>query len=446
MKSKIWFFAFALLVVSILGVSSVLADSWNVTSQPSIDQMTVYVDGNAVFDGSCVQVPGLTYWNCNTEQMIVPALERGSNSEVKVVLTPGEDMSSLEIRTWISGYHEDIEAETVKFDAFEGNVYTKRLNLELPSDLDAKDTYTLHVQVTYKNTLTGIESADIDTTVQRLANNLEILNADFFGSSSTLKAGSTIYADVVVKNMGNHDLDDVFVKASIKELGISRTVYVGDLVASEDCSDDCDEEDAQVVRLALTIPETASSGTYLLEVEAFSDDTTDSVTKMIYVEKSTTSQTESGAIITATGLDLSAYNAKVDAESGKGTAFSVLVSNTGSSTMTVTLATLGTDDFASSQVNPSVFTLAPGESKTATVYLVIKENAVAGEHIFSVKASSGNLAKQINLTADVKTTSANWDLKTILMFVGIVLAVAIVILLIVLLAKKSSAKVEESYY
>lgn len=445
MKSKIWFFAFALAIVSIFCFSSVLADSWNVTSEPSMDQMTVYVDGNAVFDGSCVQVPGLSYWNCNTEQIIVPALERGSSTEVKVVLTPGKDMSSLEVRAWISGYHDDIEVETAKFDVFEGNVYTKKLNLELPSDLDAKDTYTLHVQVTYKNTLTGIESADIDTTVQRLANNLEILNADFFGSSSTLKAGSTIYADVVVKNMGNHDLDDVFVKASIKELGISRTVYVGDLVASEDCSDDCDEEDAQVVRLALTIPEDAVSGTYLLEIEAFSDEITAQVTKMIYVEKST-STSQPGTVITATGLELSAYNAKVDAESGKGTAFSVLVSNTGSSAMTVTLATLGTDDFASSQVNPSVFTLAPGESKTATVYLVMKENAVAGEHIFTVKASSGNLAKQINLTADVNKTSANWDLKTILMFVGIVLAIAIVILLIVLLAKKSSAKVEESYY
>lgn len=445
MKSKIWFFAFALTVVSILCFSSVLADSWNMTTEPGMDQMTVYVDGNAVFDGSCVQVPGLSYWNCNTEQIIVPALERGSNTEVKVVLTPGKDMSSLEVRAWISGYHDDIEVETPKFDVFEGNVYTKKLNLELPSDLDAKDTYTLHVQVTYKNTLTGIESADIDTTIQRLANNLKILNADFFGSSSTLKAGSTIYADVVVKNMGNHDLDDVFVKASIKELGISRTVYVGDLVASEDCSDDCDEEDAQVVRLALTIPESAASGTYLLEVEAYSDETTDQVTKMIYVEKSTPGS-QPGTVITATGLELSAYNAKVDAESGKGTAFSVLVSNTGSSAITVTLATLGTDDFASSQVNPSVFTLAPGESKTATVYLVIKENAVSGEHIFTVKASSGNLAKQINLTADVGNNSTGWDLKTILMFVGIVLAVAIVILLIVLLAKKSSAKVEESYY
>ncbi|MBS3073336.1 hypothetical protein J4465_00880 [Candidatus Pacearchaeota archaeon] len=445
MKSKIWFFAFALAIVSILSLAGVLADSWNVTSEPGIDQMTVYVDGNAVFDGSCVQVPGLSYWNCNTEQIIVPALERGSNTEVKVVLTPGKDMSSLEVRAWISGYHDDVEVETAKFDVFEGNVYTKRLNLELPSDLDAKDTYTLHVQVTYKNTLTGIESANIDTTVQRLANNLKILNADFFGSSSTLKAGSTIYADVVVKNMGNHDLDDIFVKASIKELGISRTVYVGDLVADEDCSSGCDEEDAQVVRLALTIPENAASGTYLLEIEAFSDETTDKVTKMIYVEKSTAlSQPET--VISVSGLELSAYNAKVDAESGKGTAFSVLVSNTGSSAMTVTLATLGTEDFASSQVNPSVFTLAPGESKTATVYLVIKENAIAGEHIFTVKASSENLAKQINLTADVDKTSANWDLKTILMFVGIVLAIAIVILLIVLLAKKSSAKVEESYY
>lgn len=446
MKKQFLFFvlAFALLVLT----SAVRADSWNLTEQPSINSMSIQIEGNEVFAGDCVQVPGLTFWNCNTEQLSTAALERGYDMPVKVVFVPGEDMSNLQIKAWISGYHDDIEAKTSQFDAFEGNVYTKTLTLGLPNDLDALDTYTLHVQITYKNDLSGIESADIDTVVQRTANQIKILNAEVFGTMP-VKAGNTIYVDVVVKNIGNHELEDVFARASIKELSISRTAYIGDLV-SEDCSSSCDdEEDSQSARIALTIPETATAGTYLLEVEVFGESISDKVVKAIYIEKGQTTTGTTGTAgtgsTTAAGFDLSAYNAKNSVEAGKGTAFSVLVSNPTTSAVTLTLAALGTEEWASSQVNPSVITLAPGESKTATVYIVVKENAISGDHIFTVKATSGANSKTVNLTASVEGSQAV-DMKTILMIAGIVLALVIVVLLIVLLTKKQSAKLEETYY
>ncbi len=448
MKKQFLFFVLAFAFAILLLTSAVKADSWNLTEQPSINSMSVLIEGNSVFQGDCVQVPGLTFWNCNTEQLAVAALERGNEMPIKVVFVPGEDLSNVQIKVWISGYHDDIEVKTSQFDVFAGNVYTKTLNMQLPNDLDALDTYTLHVKITQKRTLTGIESADIDTIVQRTANQIKILNAEVFGTMPII-AGNTVYVDVVVKNIGNHEVDDIFVKAFVRELGISRTVYLGDLASEDDCSSGCDKEDSQLARIALTIPENTKSGIYLLEIEAFGNSLSDKVVKTIYVEKGqTTDSTGTGSqdTTTAAGFELSAYNAKSNVEAGKGTAFSVMVSNPTTSTITLTLAALGTEEWASNQVNPSVITLAPGESKTATVYLVVKENAVNGDHIFTIKATSGANSKTINLTASVEGSKATWDMKTILMIAGIVLALIIVVLLIVLLTKKKNAKVEESYY
>lgn len=446
MKKQFLFFVLAFALLFLTG--AVRADSWNLTEQPSINSMSVLIEGNSIFQGECVQVPGLDFWNCNTEQLAIAALERGNEMPIKVVFIPGADLSEVQIRAWISGYHDDIEVKTSQFDVFAGNVYTRTLNMQLPNDLDALDTYSLHVKITQKRTLTGIESADLDTLVQRTANQIKILNAEVFGTIP-MTAGNTVYVDVVVKNIGNHEVDDVFVKASIKELGVSRTVYIGDLSSEDDCSSGCDEEDSQSARIALTIPENAKSGVYLLEVEAFGDSISDKVVKTIYVEKTqVTDSTSTGSqgTTTAAGFELSAYNAKSTVEAGKGTAFSVMVSNPTTSTITLTLAALGTEEWASSQINPSVITLAPGESKTATVYIVVKENAVSGDHIFTVKATSGANSKTVNLTAAVEGSKATLDMKTILMIAGIVLALIIVVLLIVLLTKKKNAKLEETYY
>jgi hypothetical protein len=121
MKNKIWFFALTLFVL-VLGIGNVLADSWNTTEQPSITQMTVSIEGNDVFTGSCVKDSVLTFWNCNTDQLETPAFERSQDVSVKVTFIAGEDLENLEIKAWISGYSEDIEAVTSKFDVFEGNM------------------------------------------------------------------------------------------------------------------------------------------------------------------------------------------------------------------------------------------------------------------------------------------------------------------------------------
>lgn len=258
MKMKFFVLAFGL-ILGLLAVSTALADD--------IDSMTVYVDGNAV-------------WN-NGVQLHVPAIERNDYTTVRVVFTSDVDLTGVKVRAWINGYREEIESATGTFDVFEDIQYTKTVTLKIPQDLDAKDDYTLHVEIENKKELTGENEAVIDLTVQRIDNNLDILNLELWSykqNPTGFEAGSTVYLDVVLKNTGNHLAEDVFVTVNVPELKITRTVYFGDVG-----SYDNGYEDAVKKTIALTLPADAESGNYIVEVEAFNSKIGTSGTKTLAI-------------------------------------------------------------------------------------------------------------------------------------------------------------------
>ena len=57
----------------------------------------------------------------------------------------------------------------------------------------------------------------------------------------TVKAGELFPVDVVMKNLGYNNLDDVYVTARIPALELQRTSFFGDIVALE-----CDEDSTTV--------------------------------------------------------------------------------------------------------------------------------------------------------------------------------------------------------
>ncbi len=59
---------------------------------------------------------------------------------------------------------------------------------------------------------------------------------------SNIEAGDVIPVDLVIKNVGYSDLDDLYVTASISALGLEKTSYFGDLVATECCDEDDDNK------------------------------------------------------------------------------------------------------------------------------------------------------------------------------------------------------------
>ena len=437
------FFVLGLAIVLAL-TTNVLADQWYEPSVPNINEMSVYVDGSLAWNGYCYPDPdpSIDRWICYTYQYAQPGLDRGNTVEVKTVFTSNTDLKEVSVHTWVSGYSDDVEAETGKFDVFSANTYSKTLQLKLPNDLDARDIYTLYVQIEQQHSLSGIDEARIDTEVQRISNSIEILSADVYGDNmGKFAPGNTVYADVIVKNRGNYRAEDLYVRASITELGISRTVYIGDLAPV----DDDDDEDSQEATLSLQLPANTQPGTYLLQIEAYNDEVSDKTTRNIVVTGSYPQQPgEHQGVVTVTPQVTSN-----EVEQGKGAVYSLLVANFGTTTQDFVVNTAGTEGWATTTMTPQAFTLAPGQSKLVNIYVAVSEDAVEAEHVFSATVKYGNDMKQVNLMANVKpaSTTSIADLKTLLMIVGLVLAIVIIVLLAILLTKGKKEKVDaESYY
>lgn len=437
------FFVFALIVIIV--ATSVLADQWYEYEVPDIEEMAVYIDGEIVWYGYCYPDPdpSIDRWICTTYQYYVIGLERGSTIEVKTSFTANSDLEEATVHTWLTGHHEDMEAETNEFDIFSGNTYVKTLNLKIPDDLDARDEYTLYVQIEHKQQLSGIDEAEVDTEVQRIANILDILSIELYDSNNLhrneFEAGDTIYAEVIVKNRGNYEAEDVYVRVSVNELGIKRTAYLGDLEPYDSDND----EDSKEITIALELPTNIKAGTYTFEAYAYNNEVSDREIRNIDIlgYKEEQEQQRPGKVEIVTQISSN------EIEQGKGAVYTLLVANFGTTTQNFLVETIGTEGWATTTITPLAFTLAPGQSKLVNIYLAASEEAVEGEHVFSVRISYGNEMKQQSLVANVTKSGVKIDWKTILMIIGIVLAVAIIVLLIVLLTTKhEKTEAVESYY
>ena len=97
---------------------------------------------------------------------------------MKFTVTDSDDLEDLKVKAWISGYKDEIEASTNRFDALSGRTYIKKLSLELPSVKDIEDLeedLTLHVEISDKND--DIET-EYDLTVQRESYDYDLLSVE----------------------------------------------------------------------------------------------------------------------------------------------------------------------------------------------------------------------------------------------------------------------------
>ncbi|UZE94014.1 MAG: hypothetical protein IB618_00345 [Candidatus Pacearchaeota archaeon] len=453
MKNKLGLFLVLAFVGVFLGLlGGAVADEWHQDTMPEIQEMTVYVNSNVVWYGYCWPTP--PYWEpdpvidggytCYTWQIATPALERGESMSVKVVFKANRNLDEVKVHAWINGYREEIEDRTGEFDVFRGNLYSKTLFLEIPYDVDARDQYTLHVKIEGKKEFSGVDEAEIKTDVQRVSNLLEILSVDLYdhnnfykgvcgGCSVTFEADTTLYADIVVKNRGNHVAEDVFVKLSIPELCIERTVYLGDLG-----SRDGKYEDAEKVTIALRLPE--DEGIYNLVIEVYNSELETRETRTLVLEREAEREIEVLPQIT-----------EAFAKQGEEAKFSLFVTNLGETSENFVVEVLGANGWSTVKINPASFSLANGESRIINVYLDINEDTSEGKYPFTVRVKYGNEAKQFNFTANVEQSNGV-DWEAILMVVGIILAIAVIVLLVFLLVKQKQAGEEEkpeaieSYY
>jgi len=360
-----------------------------------------------------------------------PSLIAGETVTVKVTFIVSATAQDVKFKAEIEGDKASVEDISNSFDVEAGYTYTKTLNLKLPFELkdDLSDFVTLSVKLwngDYKS-----EYEDILLRVQRPSYNPVIKSISV---SQSVNAGETIPVDILLKNIGYNDLDDVYVTVGIPALGIENTAYFGDLVAQEDCTSGCDNDDDETDtisgRIFLEVPYAVKSGIYTLEVRVANDDVVSNFARQIAVENNL----PENVIVTSTS--------KIAAV-GQNAEYTLLIVNPTNQLMVYKVVPESSGEISSS-VDGAVVAVPAGSSKTVTVTASAR---LEGDYNFDVNVfSNEKLVEKVtlNLRAEGKAVNPIVVLTVVLAIIFLVLLVV----LIVLIGRKPQKSEEygESYY
>jgi hypothetical protein len=421
MKTKL----FGLLAVFLIGILAVCG-----VANALIDIDEVY------FDGTELTEDGITTLD----------VERGNDYDVKIVFTPTENLTGVQVEAYLRGYdHEDlVEDISDVFDAKAGVTYSKKLSLNIPQRMDIDNSnYSLRVRVEGQN---GVGQSEIYNLEISTGRHLIDIKDVVFSPEDSVKAGRALLTSVRVKNYGQKDEDGIKVAVSIPELGISASDYIDELEADESTTSE---------ELYLRIPSCAEAGSYDAKVTVTYDDGDEvamKTAKIIVTEDETC-----GAAPATTGsqpattvaqkptivYDSSAQDINVG---GAGAIYALTISNPTNTAKTVMVGVSGVDVFGSARVSPSnVMVIGSGETKTVYVYVTASKDARAGQYNFVATVSGlGANSQEISLAAKVNKGSASLDTVKRALEIGLIVLVVILVVLGLIIGFNKMRKKEES--
>jgi len=373
----------------------------------------------------------------------VQAVEKNDELEIKVHVISSEDIYNVRIDAELAGdVHDDVIGDDTKtFDMKAGVTYVKKLTLKLTKRME-QDTYTLYVDV--RGRYADQESKTYSLEIDAPKHSIEIRDL-ILSPENEVKAGRALLASVRIKNRGEEKEEDLKVKVSIDELGISASDYVDELD-----EEDGDDDSTTSEELYLRIPDCAEAGTYAVRACVEYDDGDEETcdTASIEVVESDTCPI-AGASTPSASADESKTIITIgpetqDAAVGTSVMYSVTLTNEGSTARSYTVTVDGAS-FADLTVTPTnVLVVDAKESKSAFINLKANDGAVAGEQTFAVTISSGDkVLKQVPLKANViKSTGIN--LKKALEIGLVILVVLLVILGLIIGFSKLKSGEEEA--
>jgi len=335
---------------------------------------------------------------------------------VQVSFTAANNDTDVTVEAELNGDKENVNEETSVFDIETGARYTKTLVLRVPAGLKNKlsDSLQLELRISGKDHQTDL--TDVALKVQRESYSIQIKSV----TTGTMKAGQVVPVDVVVKNVGYNDLDDLYISVMIPALNLQKTTYFGDLVPIED-SDNEHDTDTVSGRIYLEIPYSAKAGVYALEVEASNSDTTVSGVKEV-----TISNEFSGGNIVVSGDSL-------------------LIVNPTNEVLVYRLIPENAPELSVS-LSQNVIAVPAGSSKTVDVTAT---GSATGTYNYKINVFSlnGELVYVVNMTKNVTGSSGTSPIVALTIVLAIIFVVLLVVL-IVLMGKKSEKSEEfgESYY
>lgn len=351
---------------------------------------------------------GLTIDNVKVDDVDVAgndvSVVAGETVDVEVSFTSDVDASDVRIRAEIEGNKVDVLGVTNAFDVIADQVYPeKKITLKIPYELkdELSDNVALKVRIWNDDFR---DNKEYTLKVQRPSFNANIMS---ISTSQTIKAGELFPVDVVLKNIGYNDLDDLYVTARISALDLVKSAYFGDLVAVEEDSNDDDEVDTVSGRLYLQVPYDVVAGVYDLEVETSNQEMSVKQAKQIVVRN------ELPDVAIKSGSDLLVLNP----------------------TNTLKVYTVV------SPLTEQIVVVQAGSSKTVSM--------PSQNTDFEVKVfSEGQLVETVMFPASVKTASSGTSSVVILTVILAIVFLVLLVVLIVLMGKKSekSEELGESYY
>ncbi len=433
--------ALVLLVLSLLSVSLV--------SAANLDNLEV--TSVKVNDEDATVLPDAT--NATPLTGVAPTVEEGEMVEVEVALFADATVKDVRVEAELSGYEfDDDDVLSDRSAVFDMNVAagdagtTKKVTLELqlPRRLE-NDRYLLRLRVTDKDSVDMTRYVVLQVEAPRRG--LDIADV-VLSPGTTVKAGRTLLATVLLENFGSRQVKDVKVTVAVPALGVSATEFVDEVE-----TDDGNVEYEDVSEMFLPLPATAAEGDYEVVVTASSDRTsTVSKTLTLHVLADERFQEQEDKLVLAVGPESQSVFA------GSTVRYALALTNAGSQSKAYLLATAA-GDWATASLSEQLIVLEPGKNKIVYVDVTAADSAASGQHTVPVTVSAdGEALETVNLAATVseKTSeqpanaaAANLNLRTGLEVALIVLVVVLVIVGLILgfsRLRKDNDGEEKTYY
>ena len=354
-------------------------DDGTVNLLNNVKIVTMKVNGEyVIFNGSTVED--------------VIAVNEGETLNVRVGLRSGVDVDNVEVDAKISGYEysdEDNLQDSVGPIELKKDI-TKYVDLEfgLPRDLK-EDEYLLRLRLLNREGVAFTQ--DVRLLIDAPRHSVDLEDVSF---SPSVRAGQSLFVNVLLENYGGNSEDDVKVTVSVPELGVSATEWV----------DEVDADDSQrVSEMFVQIPASAEEGTYTVEVVAEYNNRHESVRRQFSVQVhpyelndlvGNTDEAVNAVLVVAPETQTVA--------AGTTATYGVALANEGRNSKAYTVEVVS-GDWASASVTESLVLLDAGKSKVVYVNLAVAANAPAGEHAATLVVKSGDVVLE---THTLKATVA----------------------------------------
>lgn len=400
-KKPMSLFAIVLLLFSLVNVGFVAADN-----PVALDVKYLKIDGEQhdPYD--------------ETDQVL--EVNRGQILPIKVKLEALSDVDDVQISAMITGYEysqyeqSKVFQMTKTFSMDEGRVDYKELELNVPVKMDTDDM-KLRILVTNKNDEAYLKEYNLDVVGVENEDAIVVKEASLSPSNEVM-AGRALSALVKVENVGQEELDDVTLIASVPALDIRDMETLDEL--------EIDEKET-FEKILLRFPKDTKPGQYRVDYTIKYDEyESTTVSDMVTVTESDVADDEQKSLVTVP-------SSQEVARGQTGAVYPVMISNSGSDAKTYEISVSDISAWGSAKIDPSATVVAqPGESVTAYLYVSADEDAELGDKSFTLTIDADGEQKTVPLTAVVSGDEADgWDGVKKALEIGLIVLVIILILI-----------------